>query len=50
VARILTMIQMIMGLVVLGLIAKILVGAVQVAQKRRKGEDADAGETDGHSG
>jgi voltage-gated potassium channel len=38
VARILTMLQMIMDLVAIGLIAKILLGAVDVAQQRRKNE------------
>jgi hypothetical protein len=37
-ARILTMIQMITGLVVVGLVAKILLGAVQTAVRRRDGE------------
>jgi voltage-gated potassium channel len=37
-ARILTMIQMITGLVVVGLVAKILLGAVQTAVRRRESE------------
>jgi voltage-gated potassium channel len=37
-ARILTMTQMIMGLVVVGLVAKILLGAVQTAVRRRESE------------
>jgi voltage-gated potassium channel len=40
VARILTMIQMIMNLAVVGLIGKILFGAVDVAQQRRKNDAA----------
>lgn len=39
VARIVTMIQMIMGLLAVGLVAKILLGAVQVAVRRRDGVD-----------
>jgi hypothetical protein len=47
-ARILTMIQMITGLVVVGLVAKILLSAVQVAVRRRQGEGpATAGAPDG---
>ena len=41
VARILTMIQMIIDLVVVGLIAKILFRAVDVAKQRRENEAAD---------
>ncbi|MEK6438455.1 potassium channel family protein [Pseudonocardia sp. T1-2H] len=41
VARILTMIQMIIDLFAVGVIAKILIGAVDVAQKRRKNEAAE---------
>jgi voltage-gated potassium channel len=37
-ARILTMIQMITGLVVVGLVAKILLGAVQMAVRQRESE------------
>jgi voltage-gated potassium channel len=37
-ARILTMIQMITGLVVVGLVAKVLLGAVQTAVRRRESE------------
>jgi hypothetical protein len=37
-ARILTMIQMITGLLVVGLVAKILLGAVQTAVRRRESE------------
>jgi len=37
-ARILAMIQMIIGLVVVGLVAKILLGAVQIAVQRRESE------------
>jgi voltage-gated potassium channel len=37
-ARILTMIQMLTGLVVVGLVAKILLGAVQTAVRRRESE------------
>jgi voltage-gated potassium channel len=37
-ARILTMIQMITGLVVVGVVAKILLGAVQVAVRRRESD------------
>jgi voltage-gated potassium channel len=39
-ARIITMTQMIMGLVALGLVAKIVVGAVQTAVARREGAAA----------
>jgi voltage-gated potassium channel len=38
IARIITMIQMIMGLVVVGLVAKVLLGAVQTAVRRRESE------------
>jgi voltage-gated potassium channel len=41
VARILTMIQMIVDLVAVGLIAKILLGAVDIAKQRRKNEAAE---------
>jgi voltage-gated potassium channel len=41
VARILTMIQMIMDLFAVGLIAKILLGAVDIAKQRRKNEAAE---------
>ena len=37
-ARILTMIQMLTGLVVVGLVAKVLLGAVQTAVRRRESE------------
>jgi voltage-gated potassium channel len=37
-ARILTMFQMLTGLVVVGLVAKVLLGAVQTAVRRRKSE------------
>ena len=47
VARILTMIQMIMDLAAVGLIAKILLGAVDIAKQRRKDE---AAENDDRSG
>jgi voltage-gated potassium channel len=50
VARILAMVQMLMDLVAFGLIAKILVEAVQVAQKRRESEGSDAEEIDGDGG
>ena len=46
-ARILTMLQMIMDLVAVGLIAKILFGAVDIAKQRRKDE---AAENDDRSG
>ncbi len=45
-ARIVTMIQMIVGLVAVGLIAKIVLGAVQVAVRRQESEDPAAAETD----
>jgi hypothetical protein len=38
IARIITMIQMIMGLVVVGLVARVLLGAVQTAERRRESE------------
>jgi voltage-gated potassium channel len=38
IARIITMIQMIIGLVVVGLVAKVLLGAVQTAVRRRESE------------
>jgi voltage-gated potassium channel len=40
VARIVTMIQMLMGLIAVGLIAKIVLGAVQVAVRRRETDPA----------
>jgi voltage-gated potassium channel len=43
VARIVTMIQMLMGLIAVGLIAKIVLGAVQVAVRRREPEPAGPG-------
>jgi hypothetical protein len=47
VARILTMIQMIMDLVAVGLIAKILLGAVDIAKQRRKNEAAENDDRNG---
>ena len=50
-ARILTMIQMLAGLVVVGLVAKVLLGAVQTAVRRRESErPATAAPPDGRNG
>ena len=49
VARIVTMIQMIMGLIAVGLVARIVLGAVQAAVRRRDGEDASPMRADGHA-
>jgi hypothetical protein len=48
IARIVTMIQMIMGLIAVGLIAKIVLGAVQVAVRRR--DRATPGDEQGRGG
>jgi hypothetical protein len=48
VARIVTMIQMIVGLVAVGLVAKIVLGAVEVAVRRR--ERATPGDAQGRDG
>ncbi|MDN5931390.1 MAG: potassium channel family protein [Pseudonocardia sp.] len=50
VARIATMIQMVLGLVVVGLIAKIVLGAVQVAVQRRERDGPQAAETRDRAG
>jgi voltage-gated potassium channel len=46
-ARVLTMTQMVVGLVAVGAVAKLLVGAVHVAVDRRKADEAAAGTTVG---
>lgn len=38
-ARMITMVQMVVGVIAVGVIAKVVVGAVQVATKRRSGRD-----------
>jgi hypothetical protein len=48
VARIVTMIQMIVGLIAVGLVAKIVLGAVEVAVRRR--ERATPGDAQGRDG
>jgi uncharacterized membrane protein len=45
-ARILTMIQMIMGLVAVGLVAKLVLGAVDVAVRRRAGGNPESARRD----
>jgi hypothetical protein len=47
VARIVTTIQMLMGLVTVGVVAKVLLGAVQVAQRRQDGSERGPAGTEG---
>ena len=49
-ARIITMIQMLTGLVVVGLVARILLGAVQTAVQRRERDDRAGNNGDGAGG
>jgi voltage-gated potassium channel len=41
VARIVTMVQMLLGLIAVGVLAKVLLGAVRVSVRRREGSDDD---------
>ncbi|MEU4376809.1 potassium channel family protein [Pseudonocardia alni] len=50
VTRIVTTIQMIAGLVVVGLVARIVLSAVQVAERRRENEGTEAAGADDHRG
>jgi hypothetical protein len=49
-ARIITMIQMLTGLIVVGLVARILLGAVQTAVQRRERDDRAGNNGDGAGG
>lgn len=49
-ARIITMIQMLTGLIVVGLVARILIGAVQTAVQRRERDDRAGNNGDGAGG